>query len=257
MNNIHMIHSSDRRTICRELEALEVTTAHFSNGAYTHDAETVVPTLLAGFKKVTELEGNLPLVVAMNSDLSLTNAGKTTQKSQQERADMVATPLAQLFPDTKIIILFFDEDTPNALYQSLANEKLTHSLHKWGFGINPQAPKIEGAELFQKTYAFPLPQDDKPLAVFHHDTKAPDEPQEVGVFDLQGTHLALENLEEERQKRWFTLFQHPEEQKALTERPAKEIKKQRRVILFDLPEELKSYRPREKQASLLDSCTIC
>ncbi len=105
----------------------------------------------------------LPIIVAVNSDKSIQQLGKEGFEPQNVRSRKVAEPLAQMFPDNKIIIIYYDEPTPNELYVILNKHRHTRTLHKWGYGTNAEAPKIEGAEYFETVYAYPLPNDIKPI----------------------------------------------------------------------------------------------
>ncbi|MDE2029252.1 MAG: hypothetical protein KGI97_01680, partial [Alphaproteobacteria bacterium] len=63
-----------------------------------------------------------------------------------------------------VVAIFYDEETPNALYDRLkANGFNLKTLFKWGYGTNPDAGVIEGAENFDKVFAYPLPNDTKPV----------------------------------------------------------------------------------------------
>lgn len=186
MSNLHIITTTDRVTIISQLKSLTTGGCHFTNGTNAYEAEKIIPTTIAGFKRVTEIHANLPLVLAINSDLSMKALGKEEVEPQLDRANKVAESLALAFPHNQVVILFFDETTPNKLFQALNRHHLTRTLHKWGYGTDPEAPKIEGAELFEHTFGFPLPQDDRPKAFCHDLTDKPDQPQNIIVDDLRG-----------------------------------------------------------------------
>jgi hypothetical protein len=154
--NLHIVESTQYENIIAFFQQQGILAAHFTNGTYLYSADRIVPTSLAGFDYLNSLEP-LPMVVAINSDRSLANLGIQSDEDQRLRAEKVALPLCQRFPDRPVVVIFFDESTPNALYQRLSKLGLTKTLHKWGYGINEQTPKIEGAEWFQAVYAFPLP----------------------------------------------------------------------------------------------------
>lgn len=182
MKNLHIVKSTKLADIIAKFKELEAKAAHFTNGTYAFSAKMSVPTTLAGFKRVTRVDAHLPIVVAVNSDKSMEELNKKDFEREEVRAKKVAEPLALAFPNTPVIIIFYDEATPNALYEALAKQGLTRTLHKWGYGTNPDAPKIEGAEQFERVYGFPLPNDIKPVC--YDDTPRADEPQKVTVEKL-------------------------------------------------------------------------
>lgn len=165
--------------------------AHFTNGTFDHfPKDFIIPTLLTGFKRVTRIKPSIPLVVAINSDESMRALGKETFEPQTERADKIKEALSKCFPNNPILIVFYDEPTPTALYQKLGNyhknrarqNQLTYSLHKWGFGTKENQPGIEGAEFFELVYGFPLPDDTKPIC--YDETKVKSDTIKVIVCDL-------------------------------------------------------------------------
>lgn len=156
--------------------------ANFTNGTYAPPANIILDTTLTGFEFVIS-RNNLPIVVAINSDESMRNLRKTDFESQHARANKIAIPLARKFTDRQVIIIFYDDPTPTNLYHALSQHGITKTLHKWGYGTEPNAPKIEGAEFFEKVYAFPLPNDTKPVC--YYETALPTEPQKVEVIDLR------------------------------------------------------------------------
>lgn len=185
------------------LKQMNVNAAHFTNGTYAFDTKLVVPTTLAGFKRATQSYPRLPLVIAVNSDKSMEAMGKTGFEDQHTRASKVAEPLQQLFPNNKVIVLYYDEETPLELYQALEKHNLTRTLHKWGYGTSKDAPMIKGAECFEQVYGFPLPNDKKPLC--YHDTEKAKIPQDILIDDLRGKLITAENR---------LLFHLPDELKA-------------------------------------------
>lgn len=156
--------------------------ANFTNGTYAFPIEKIQETMLAGFEFVNS-QNDLPMVVAINSDTSMQTLGKNGFASQQERARKIATPLTDKFPDRQLIIIFYDEATPTKLFEALKGHNLTKTLHKWGYGITPQEPKIEGAEYFDSVYAFPMPEGHKPIC--YDETALQSEPQKIQVVDLR------------------------------------------------------------------------
>lgn len=193
------IEVTDRDRIIERLKELGCQKAHFTNGTYNYPAKMVVPTTLAGFYYIVRNTKPLPLIIAINSDESMEKIGIKDFEKQSIRANKVATPLATLFSDLQIIIIYYDETTPNALYEALHRENITETLHKWGYGTTLNSPKIEGAELFQAVYGFPLPNDIKPVC--HDVTPIAEKSQNVNVVDLRNTLIIKEGI----------LFEVPEE----------------------------------------------
>lgn len=190
MKNLTIVHSSEIETVLHKLSA----GAHITNGTYAYSPSLILPTTLVGFEYVSKLK-KLPLIVAINSDKSMNRIGKSDYEEQNSRANKVGIPLSKHFSDHQIIIIFFDEETPTSLYKILSKYKVTTTLHKWGYGTNPSAPKIEGAEFFDKVYAFPLLNDKKPVC--WDITKPADLPQKVDVVDLRSQFI-LEDTHETR-----------------------------------------------------------
>lgn len=185
-----LIESTKHEEILAKLKAMNVESAHFTNGTYALGPDITVATTLAGFKHVlTDNNISLPLIIAINSDESMRSMGKTDFKDQKTRANIVAKPLAATFPNNKVIIMFYDEKTPYTLYELLAENKITHSLHKWGYGTEPNAPKIEGAEFFSVVYGYPLVDDTK--TVCWEDTPVVDQ-NGIKVSDLRGELITSE-----------------------------------------------------------------
>lgn len=191
-SNLTIINSTNPEQITAELYRMHVKGAHFTNGTYAPPAKMIVPTTLAGFKHVTKLYPQLPIIVATNSDESMRCIGKTDFESQDVRAKKVAEPLAEMFPNNKIIILFYDEATPNNLYKALKGQGHTRTLHKWGYGTTPDAPKIEGAEFFEHIYAYPLPNEQKPVC--WNETPGLETQQTLIVEDLRGRLIAADGV---------------------------------------------------------------
>jgi hypothetical protein len=191
MKNLTLIQDTDKSVIVTKLLDLAPKGAHFTNGTYAYPKELVVPTTLAGFKRVTNTSPDLPLVIAVNSDNSMIDLEKSDFEPAVKRAEKAAIPLAKLFPNNRIVVIFYDEKTPESLYTTLSKYNLTRTLHKWGYGTTPKEPKIEGAECFELTYAFPLPNNKKPVC--YGQTKAQDKPQKTIVDDLRNTFINKDN----------------------------------------------------------------
>lgn len=111
---------------------------------------------------------------------------------QEDRAAKLFNPLAEQFPDRKIVIMYYDEETPTELYDMLAMKGFgMNTLFKWGFGTKPDAPRIEGAGNFTNVLAFPFMNDAK--AICHDITVAENQSDFVKVFKLheeEGTRPA-------------------------------------------------------------------
>ncbi|MEM7618704.1 MAG: hypothetical protein AAF244_04905 [Pseudomonadota bacterium] len=211
-----LIDSTNVEDVKRNLEQVEASRFHFTNGTYAYPADLIVPTTIAGFGYLNDnlAKPNDAFVVAVNSDVSMeiihkkiiqnasdaldekakeleenSELSDTTKEElkaeidvldarykdavknyksledQETRAFKVAKPLDREFPDRQVIIMFYDEETPTALYDALAENdtEAMVSLHKWGYGTDSDAPKIEGAHNFANVLAYPLPNDTKPV----------------------------------------------------------------------------------------------
>lgn len=172
---------------CEQLKTLCQNGAHFTNGTYAIPLKIALPTTVVGFRHVHSLAPSKPFVIAINSDASMSALGKTKFENELTRAHTIAAPLARRFPDTAVIVVFYHEQTPTALYQALSDGGIAQksSLQKWGYGTMPDAPKIEGAEYFKCVYGFPLPNNQKPVC--YHDTakQDPKNPQSIEIVDLR------------------------------------------------------------------------
>lgn len=185
-----IIRSTDHQEILARLKLLNVTSAHFTNGTYAFPPEKTVTTTLAGFKHVLDhVDSRLPLIIAINSDASMMSLNKTGYEHQYKRADNVAKPLAEAFPQNRVIVMFYDDKTPNELYAFLSKNNITHTLHKWGYGTQPELPKIEGAEYFQHVYGYPLVDDLKPVC--WQETPSAEQ-QNVEVADLRNVLITTD-----------------------------------------------------------------
>lgn len=103
---------------------------------------------------------------------------------QNIRAAKLATPLASQFENRDVAIMFYDEATPEALYEALALKGFgMTTLFKWGFGTEKDAPRIEGASNFENVLAFPFLDDAKPIC--HDITVVEDQSDLVKVLRLQ------------------------------------------------------------------------
>ncbi len=201
--NLHMILTSDHEIIAQELLQLDSWSSsfHFTNGTFMRSSETVIPTVLSGFdysRDACYALNDDVFIIAVNSDVSMqgimdaknaSDEERNSVESQEVRALKVAVPLAERFPDLKVGVVFYDEDTPTDLYTKLFEANiLMASLFKWGYGTDPNAPRIEGADLFQKTFAFPMPNDDKPVC--YDLTERQDQTGQVKIVKLTETYDA-------------------------------------------------------------------
>jgi|688.fasta_scaffold12672_13 hypothetical protein len=176
-----------------------ISSGHFTNGVYSFPASLVVPTVLAGFQYAVDKAGandSSALIIAVNSDKSMAlidaKSGKPTVESEEVRARKVAEPLALQHPDRQVVVLYYDEETPNRLYDALKENGFSaKSLFKWGYGTNPQAGVIEGAENFDVVRGFPLPNDIKPVCA--ELTRMTDQKGSIEVVDLRGTYISSDN----------------------------------------------------------------
>ena len=163
-----------------------VKSVHISNGVYADDPafgidhKKLVPTVLAGFEichdRTARTQSDILLV--LNSDASYVDilkakikAGKATEQQllererPMERALKIACPLAWQHPDRKVTVIMFDEATPNRLFRDLERNGIDiEFLFKWGYGTDPKAGVVEGAEYAERTLGFPLPNDRRPIA---------------------------------------------------------------------------------------------
>lgn len=170
---------------------------HATNGTYAHAKDTLFPTTLAGFQYVSERVGGHDdaFFVAINSNVSLrglaqqkgaSEAELAALEDEQTRADKIIAALQAQHPTRKIVIAFFDQATPKELYAGLKSSGINLlSLHKWGYGTG-DTPRIEGAEFFERTLAFPLPQQAKAYA--HDITPKGRQRGTVQVRDLRKEH---------------------------------------------------------------------
>ncbi|MGE4314268.1 MAG: hypothetical protein AB7E85_08380 [Pseudobdellovibrionaceae bacterium] len=195
LENLKFIAEKDKNAIIKALRGYlpEGGRIHVTNGGYSLPQDKIVPTMLAGFQFLHDfyMRSDDIFVLAVNSDSSMVpaylknNTPDHEREGQYLRAQKMAQPLATLFPHVPVIVMFYDEATPTALYESLEAAGLPlRSLHKWGYGTGENVPKIEGAELFESTLAFPLPHEGE-VPFFHGLTDMPEAPQPVDIFDLR------------------------------------------------------------------------
>ncbi|MFA5591719.1 MAG: hypothetical protein WC989_00195 [Micavibrio sp.] len=177
----HIIQETGADSILKALKARGIKAGHFNNGTFMLPEEKLVPAFLSAFKRVVDLrnDNETPLIVAINSDKSMLASyqGKENEQDlirglvpQQQRAEMVVSILSALWPERDAAAIFYDEDTPYALYSGLHGGGFgLKSLHKVGYGTNPSDKPIIGAEFFDWVYACPLYNDERP--VMHKETR--------------------------------------------------------------------------------------
>ena len=206
--NLTIIETTNSQEIS---DALKGSGLHFTNGVYSYEASLIVPTTMAGFQYISEKASSKDdvFVIAVNSDISINGIydrkkealdardaesdeyetlkkEKEAVESQQVRAEKVAIPLAQLDPERKIIVVFYDTETPTSLYDKLAKDGLNlKTLHKWGYGTNPDEPRIEGAYNFAAVLGFPLLNDVRPVC--HDITKG----SQTGKVEVRKLHIEI------------------------------------------------------------------
>jgi hypothetical protein len=194
INNLNIISATDELNIIKFLKDLDYTALHCTNGTYTGKPEQIVPMALSGFKFITQrvAAAGGAFFIGVNSNASMAEIMDKKNASPEERnaledertrAWKIASPLAQMFPGRPIIVAFYDKLTPADLYNALAEEGLgMKSLHKWGYGTNPGAPRIEGAGNFKRVLAYPLLNNAKPAC--DHITAKEDQSKLVQVVEL-------------------------------------------------------------------------
>lgn len=209
MSNYTLIDDTDPNAIVERLQEQNINRGHFVNGIFGAPQEIVLPMQAAWFKgldnlskltntfnhvvaKVTKspaqdyagmVQNDDAIIIAVNSDLSVNriNADKSADgvkpiPDQYKRADQIAAPLAEMFPNRKVVVVFYDEKEPAqsrtqsdlGLYDAL-NEKmpnLLQTLMKGGWGTSAKEGEIVGRNLFRFTFGIPLPHDTAHLAPY-------------------------------------------------------------------------------------------
>ncbi len=199
LENLIIINASDEKEIAETIRSNGIETLHCTNGTYAYPREKILPTILAGFQFIADRFSSPDdaFLIAVNSDASMADIMKAKgspdqAESQQVRIAKFAGTLAEQFPHRKIVIAFYDKATPTDLYQSLNQEGLNMAnLYKYGYGTDPKAPKIEGANFFSRVLAFPLLDDVRPVC--HDLTPVENQTGIVSVFKLDseiGSHGA-------------------------------------------------------------------
>jgi hypothetical protein len=124
--------------------------------------------------------------------------GKTaTEISKLEntkgRAEKIGIPVALQFPERPVAVIFYNEDKPNNLYGALRMGGIgMDTLHKWNYGTNPDAGVIDGAENFEKVYAYPLPNDMKPVCA--ELTRKTGQEGVVDIIELRDNYISVAAL---------------------------------------------------------------
>jgi len=195
---------SPEENAAAQLVGQGIESAHFTNGVYSYSSALVVPTVLAGFEYAVEQspkDDASALVIAVNSDKSMklimdkknaTQAERDALENHLQRARKVAFPLMEQHLDREIVVIYYDEETPNALYDKMNAAGFgMKSLFKWGYGTNPQEGVIEGVECFDVVRGHPLPNDIKPVCT--ELTRKTGQAGYVDVVDLRGTYISSDN----------------------------------------------------------------
>ena len=196
-NKVILIVNTDHGGISGVIDAAtdsyDAQVLHATNGTYIAEPDLYLPTLISGFQYIADnVAGEKDaFVVFVNSNQSLNDMYDKTGDErfkefpdQFERMATIAKAMKAQFPDRPVIIGFYDEEKPTELYEHLRDESAVHlgSLYKFGYGTNPEAKKIEGADCFDMTIGFPFPNDAKPVC--ENITAAEDQSDIVEVFKL-------------------------------------------------------------------------
>ena len=190
-SNLIIVNETGHQAIIDRLISEGVTRAHFTNGAYSFPEKPSAATTLVGYQYLRDkgvYRDGESVAIAVNSNESLYRAldqkiaqGSATAADKDKIEDQLlramkpagalARQMAHFHPDEKVIVCFYDEDTPTPLYEAINLDGRVRigSLHKNGYGTDPKAGKIEGAEFAETVFGFPLPNDGRPL---YHDLTA-------------------------------------------------------------------------------------
>jgi hypothetical protein len=168
---------------------------HFTNGVYSGPLRKIAPTTLAATQYIADNNPDGIMVIAVNSDKSyraiLAQQGKSEEEianeikraPEKKRAQNIAETVAHLKLKNPVIVVFYDEETPEELYKRLAEKNLPlKSIYKWGYGTRRGGPTIPGAQYFEKVFAFLLPNDEPPAA---YNQTALGDNEGVNVLDLR------------------------------------------------------------------------
>lgn len=158
------IKSTNFSEIAEQLKQHAPNGAHFTNGTLAYPPQQIIPLMLCGFHHMQQGYGELPFVIAVNSETSMRELNCQDERSASQRAASIVNALGIQFPQQTIIVIQYDQKTPAELYQHLAQSGLTKSLHKWGYGLGQNTPCIIGAEYFDNVVGFVPPAKYKPVA---------------------------------------------------------------------------------------------
>lgn len=183
--NMIIIKDTDKKKIADMIAGNGISRVHATNGAYSFPTRPSAATTLVGYQYLRDKGVYRPgdaALIAVNSHTSLargiqekiaqgsaTHADIDKIEDQMARAAKPANSLTiqmqKFHPRESVIVCFYDEATPTEIYESLASDGRIRicSLHKNGFGTDPQAGRIEGAEFAENVFGFPLPNDGRPL----------------------------------------------------------------------------------------------
>lgn len=169
---------------------------HATNGTFMLPAEKFEARAVAAFDYIHDHKSgeNDAFLIAVNSDVSMQGimdaknappAERAGVESQLTRAMKIVAPLAARYPEKLIAVVFYDEPTPTPLYDRLAEEGVQlGTLHKHGYAVSADAPRIEGAHNFESVVAFTLPQNVTPVC--YDLTDREDQSSMVQVVTLDG-----------------------------------------------------------------------
>lgn len=196
-DNIDYFENTDINAIADHLAALKADGIHATNGTYAKPVAELSGTTLAGFQFVADYHASLKdiFLIAVNSNKSMQNFSKGQKiEAQRTRALKAALPTAWQNAGRTVAVVFYDEKTPEALYNKLAAtpDVTLKTLHKWGgYGVG-DGPVIEGAECFEKVLAFPFfDQNQKPWCFDETRTGSQTSNTEViSLYHTKGKHGA-------------------------------------------------------------------
>jgi hypothetical protein len=205
-SNLIIVNDKNKENIVKTIQSTQAShPLYITNGTYAYAASLIVPTVLAGFEYIADTAAapDDPFVIAVNSDHSMriimeNKIQRASSEAEKEalradlaklenetvRAEKVAVPLALQHPGRAVIVVFYDEETPTDLYRFLQGKVFLSTLFKYGYGTDPKAPRIEGADCFKTVLAFPLIKDPKPIC--YDITASEDKSRYVQVVALHG-----------------------------------------------------------------------
>jgi hypothetical protein len=138
------------------LKSRGIKSGHFADDTFPESAQDIPSAILSGFQYAVD---NAPkgdksaLILAMGSDKS-----QSHNKSEMVRAVEIAEPLVEKFPDRKVVVLFFDEKTPEELYNALATNGFgMESLFNLHDSRKTERLSAAGSAFFKRLRAHVLP----------------------------------------------------------------------------------------------------